>query len=915
MKKILFPVIVVAAAAVVLVFALSNGSKRVTPEGVTSLSIENGVVRCSVEIENGALRSERLELVPGSDVWSAAAPAPALEMDGDFAIEVMFTDWSAPGRVDNADNPVLLTRKDFTVVSSEIRDDDGGRELALDCVGVNHPIELRIGYRLEPGAFFAKRILGVRDAKFGRHFLRWFWQRRGSVEGVASAPKEGGFGQPVAVTLDRGSAFFGVEYPAAENRIEPAAEGRYTLRCGQEHGALIGAGWIASDWAVAGLCPDANVKRWFFAYLDRVRVAPLRPYALYNTWYDLRSPEYPDWSKDRVMSETSCLAMAKVLREKMIERHGITLDAFVLDDGWDVYDSDWRIREKEWPNGFKPLADELAKMGTSLGVWIGPTGGYSFHSRRLAWMKDHGYETVGDMLCVAGAKYGALLRERVADFVERGGVRYFKWDGIQFSCSEPGHGHPIDVYSRRATMESVAAMCRAAREKHPDMFLNISSGTWLSPWWVRFANTIWMQGMDYGFADVPSISRRDGSITYRDFVLYDDFRVQDRWFPIANLMTHGIIKGKDFSVGVETEPLDKFTDDVLLYFARGVAMYELYVSPDILSDGEWNSISRSMAWARDRFPVLMSTEMVGGNPMKGESYAWVHFLGKRGILAARNPVMPPATISIELSAAQGLDPGAANLVLERVYPTRWISPELHRAGESVTLPLDGFETAVYEVYPVEEATWPLVAGAVFDVVSESGASCSLRFHGAPDGVRILNPDVAASVSLDGPRAETAELLGAVSHPVEPARECSASRDPRDASAAIARFALDPSVTGGALAVLLVPDEKSAAAEKPSLRVTLDGAEAAVSTEPQEGRSQWFTVPLAPGSREARVKVVPARGAPWRGAMELWLVVNQRQATRELSIELARPPAARVMPPLPWPAGEIRRNVPLGKVRI
>ena len=64
-------------------------------------------------------------------------------------------------------------------------------------------------------------------------------------------------------------------------------------------------------------------------------------------------------------------------------------------------------------------------------------------------------------------------------------------------------------------MESVIDKCQAVRKKNPNIFLNITSGTWLSPWWVQYANTIWMQGADYGFSDVPSISQRDAAITYK----------------------------------------------------------------------------------------------------------------------------------------------------------------------------------------------------------------------------------------------------------------------------------------------------------------------------------------------------------------------------------------------------------------
>jgi len=36
-------------------------------------------------------------------------------------------------------------------------------------------------------------------------------------------------------------------------------------------------------------------------------------------------------------------------------------------------------------------------------------------------------------------------------------------------------------------------------------------------------------------------------------------------------------------------------------------MWELYISPDILSDGEWDAMAQSMEWARDRF-ILGSPE-------------------------------------------------------------------------------------------------------------------------------------------------------------------------------------------------------------------------------------------------------------------------------------------------------------------
>ncbi|HMD13188.1 MAG TPA: alpha-galactosidase, partial [Bacteroidota bacterium] len=438
--------------------------------------MENNQVKILVKIENGELLSDRLETVPAWSEKFGSSQIASLETDADFALDVMYTDWQAPGKANNADNPILLTKKDFDLDSTSVKNDS----LVLFFKSKESTIDVMMTYRLAPNDFYFRRTVAVRDTAFGHHFLRWMWGRKGSVNGFTSIVKAGDFGQPVALLTKNGGAFFGLEYPTSENKFDSLQQGKGQIECGQEFGQIIGNDWITGNSVVEAITPNEYVKDWFFKYVDAIRVVPLHPFTLYNSWYDLRSPEYPKVPKEHWMSEQSALGMAKLLRENMIEKHNIKLDAFVLDDGWDVYESDWQVRKEQWPNGFKPLADELKKTNTTLGLWLGPTGGYSFRMRRLNWMRDHGYETVGKsrdnlMLCIAGKKYSELFEKRVTDFVANDGVGYFKWDGIQFSCSEPDHGHPIDIYSRRAVMQSVIDKCNAVRKKNPDVFLNITS--------------------------------------------------------------------------------------------------------------------------------------------------------------------------------------------------------------------------------------------------------------------------------------------------------------------------------------------------------------------------------------------------------------------------------------------------------
>ncbi len=907
-------------------------------------SLSNEQVKCSVIFEEGKLGSDRLEAQPE---WVSEYETRhfAIETDADFGLNIMWTGWRAPGKVNNAENPVMFSKHNFQFLRHEVQElSRDSKEMNLFFKGLNSSLELRITYRLEKEAFYVRRKIAVRDSSSGRHFLRWVWPRRGLVLGNVAVLKSGGFGQPLALQSKQGGAFFGLEYPTSENSLKPVKKGKTALQCGQELGERIGSSWLESEWVVEGLSPNPHVKLWFWKYLDRIRVAPLKPFLLYNSWYDVRAPEIVK-SPAHVMNDKNLLRIIESFKKEMVEKHGLKLDAFVLDDGWDVYKSDWVLSKSQFPRSLAPVSDALKKIETNLGMWFGPIGGYSNRGWRVEWMRDHGYEVIPgreaarDQLCLAGKRYRQLFKKRVLDFVHDYGVGYYKWDGIQFSCSEPDHGHPVGIYSRRAVMESVIDLCQSVRVENPNIFLNVTSGTWLSPWWVKYANTIWMQGSDYGYANVPSISRRDGAITYRDYVLFEDYGKNDFWFPIANLMTHGIIKGNLQKLGGEAEPLDKFTDNTLLYFARGVSMWELYVSPGLLTDGEWNTLAKSIRWAKDRFEVLRSTEMIGGDPGESLAYGYVHFAGKCGIIAARNPSIEPQTLKASLSPSMGLDPKASSLVVERVYPTRRISSKLYKAGLNLEIPLQGYETAVYEIYPVDEASEPLLAGVTFEVLQESENKYAVRFYDAERGARLLNPEKFRRVRYGGKSIKpnhlsipVRSLLETVSH--ESVRLSSQKNQPEIEI----KFDLHKPTEEATLAVLLEPVGESMGEREPEVSAFLDGEKVELKVEQQKGRWGWYTFNVPPGNHTSRIiiaqeekemkengdrphfpHIIVPQGEKenkWTGKVSAWLVCSQRPDGMEISFDLVQSLGKkRPMPPLPWPSGELRTTVKLGELEI
>jgi hypothetical protein len=725
--------------------------------------------------------------------------------------------------------------------------------------------------------------------------------------------------------------FFGLEYPASQNNVLNEPGNKLRICCGHDAGEKIGDPGISSEWAVMGLAPDAFTKLWFNKYLESLFVSPLKPYLKYNCWCDIRSPELAD-GPGTIMNEQNVFRIINDFKRELYDKRGIKLDAFVLDDGWDVYKSDWILRKDEFPGGLKRIADTLNKMGTNLGLWFGPIGGYSHRDWRVNWMREHGYETVGDQLCLGGKNYFSLFSKRVLDFMQNDHISHFKWDGIQFSCSEPGHGHPVGVYSRKAIMDSLIHLCNEVRSVNPGAFLNITSGTWLSPWWVKYANTIWMQGDDWGYATVPSLSFRDREITYRDISLYRDYRKNDFWFPISNLMTVGIIKGHLADLGGPEESLYNFTDNAVFCLARGVAMYELYISPDLLTRGEWDAIAGSILWAKDRFDILKHTEMIGGDPEKEEAYGYLHLTGSHGIIAIRNPFIEPEMMKVELAASCGLDPEADSLVIERTYPTRWVYPGLFSTGDILEISLDGFETAIYEIYPLKESFLPIVTGVSFDVKKAAEAQYILELYDVSDQSQIFNQEKIKSI----------ETGGMVSKPVEPVKKLSfGSKTNKNKSEIEVRCDLEQSITNASLSILLrsagnssqniileavMPEITMSGTNLlktnfkepvlPEITVSIDGKKTKLEFVKQEGDWAWYQTDIGTGKHLIKIlSEVQDKNDKWTGNVSVWLHTNQIIEGKSLSFSLAENVKERPMPPRPYPANQLKRNSKLGEVSI
>jgi len=890
------------------------------------IQIKNENITYSVTINDEKLHAETLSANNKTKITSIVT-------DANFSLEIVWADWLPPGKKNHGDNPAILSKKDFVFVRNTLETtNDGGQLLVLYFKGLNQHLELQLSYQISPSTYYVKRSVFVKDPIFSKHLLHLIKPLNATLQSPEASKiriiKDGGFGQPVGLEVNQGGLFFGLEYPAGTNTIVTKNKGEYQLTSKRYVGKIISAQGYQSESVVIGLTPDKLVKHGFMKYLDDIKIQAVKPYTLYNSWYDLRGRgytvgQYVESLEDiDFMSENNIDRLYQLIKKKFTDRYALSLDAFVLDDGWDIYGSDWVMRPDDFPNGVAKLINKLNNNQTDLGLWFGPSGGYSDRMQRIDWYRGNGYEITGEekkwggaQLCFAGQHYRKLFEKRNIEFTQQG-VNYYKWDGIQFSCNEADHGHPIGLYSQVAILDTVIEVINKVTEINSDVYHSITSGTWLSPWWLMHANQIWMQGDDFGYSNVPAISARDAAITYRDAFMYDNLKTKNIWFPISNTMTHGIIKGKLEKLHIK-ESIDKFTDNAMMYFSRGVSMYELYTSPDIMNDNEWQALAQSMHWARHNFDLLMKTEMVGGDPAQGQAYAYVHFNKSNGIIAVRNPSHLPTKITIDLSPEMGMHKDSNKLVLEKTYPYQFISKTLYSSGDTITLNLSGYETSIYEISPIASHQEPLLAGVPFISSQDKNNNWNIDYFPGQSKPTLLNAHLIDTISNHGNTRSLDQISFVQKKPLE---EVIYKINQQSKSSFLVELVVNEEVESLEIGFLL--SSKNATNNTLPLpqimnhkkTVTLMFEGTAIDedfTEPKQ-ESGWYSVNLPSGSHQLLITFPH----DWQGDVDLWAFSKANKSYEKIKLTMKKSTVVeRKLPPSIARNGGFKRSQKLGHIEL
>ncbi|MCX6923592.1 MAG: alpha-galactosidase [Verrucomicrobia bacterium] len=478
-------------------------------------------------------------------------------------------------------------------------------------------------------------------------------------------------GCPVAA----GGMFFGVEMPGAQNALS-ASGARIGFGCKLE----LSPAQSYTFGAVAGVAPEGQLRRAFLCYIERERARPSKPFLHYNCWYDLGFG----------VDEKGLLDVVAHFNDELAVRRGVPVLSYLADDGWDDPNKGlWVENSAKFPDGFKGLAPKMAKNRAHLGIWISPLGGYGGAQERTDQARKMGIIPETSQLDLSYPAYKKWFQERCLQLVREDGVNIFKWDRAGEGVS-PHFMALLDV-------------ARTLRLENPEVFINVTVGTWPSPFWLNHVDSTWRNGSgDVGWTgkgrEPSNKFDREKWLTFRDGYCRQLFVQKSPLYPLNSVMHHGVVHGREFQGGStgKSNPPD-LKNEARSYFANGASLQELYLTPSMMTSNAWNQVAEAARWAHANADVLVDSHWMGGDPLKLEAYGYAAWNKRKGTLMLRNPDDRPQAIALDAATVFELPAGAPKrYILTSPYKDQRLQKIMLNAGQPETITLESFEVLVFD---------------------------------------------------------------------------------------------------------------------------------------------------------------------------------------------------------------------------
>ena len=617
----------------ILIYSLSACNQK------SEFIIENNSLSRTIKITDGKIHTSSLtnkvsgkELIPQNDIEFKLRISEGTDIEG---------------------KDIELTSADFEL-KKVLK--DSPTELVIQVQNETHQLVIDVHYELNESDFYMNKYLSIQSAKevtleridIETIALEDIYQPYKMKQITAWGPSKWrpGLGQPLFTS--ESASFWGTEFPASYNFVE-----NKTASCGYLWGKQITAGATYISYkSVFGVGDDPKyIQESFFEYIDQKRIRPLRLQVQYNSWFDFGQ---------RVTKETFANSVNKVSQELNTDRGVPPFRAFVIDDGWqnshiDWSDKAWKVNKK-FDTDFSTSFKTVKNAKSELGLWLSP--GCNFGARpAVPIMREKGLEALDEYMSLAGPKYMQLLEDRMLELTTQG-VTYFKLDGIfghlnrrEFDLNGSDYGIPtmkqldtkgfkpadkrlndskfdeLKTYYLVAGTERLMEIFEKQHKVNPEVYIVISNGAYLSPWWLMYIDAVWM----INAGDAAGGSNRTQELVYRDGVYYDTWVKEKTQFPINSVFNHEPKKTKT------GESIKQFSEYLWMNLSRGTGFIELYVKTQKLSESDWDVMADGLKWAHKVFPYFKYSRMHGGNPKENEVYGYTGWNKDGGFASFHNP--------------------------------------------------------------------------------------------------------------------------------------------------------------------------------------------------------------------------------------------------------------------------------------
>jgi hypothetical protein len=163
-------------------------------------------------------------------------------------------------------------------------------------------------------------------------------------------------------------------------------------------------------------------------------------------------------------------------------------------------------------------------------------------------------------------------------------------------------------------------------------------------------------------------------------------------------MLHGMIYAKS-AHNLGDDPGNDFAAEAHSYFGTGTQLQEMYITPTLLTPGNWDTIAEYAKWSRVNAETLKDSHWVGGDPLRLEPYGWASLSSHKGILTLRNPSDRPQSIGIDVASVLELPAGAATIFRAHdPFDARAAATSREfRAGDTSRVALAPFQVLSFEL--------------------------------------------------------------------------------------------------------------------------------------------------------------------------------------------------------------------------